>query len=174
MPIALELRRVCKRFGAGAGRCVIYADVLRDVDLTVHAGDAVAVIGERGSGKSTLLLCAAGLAAPESGEIGWFGDRSRAAAARRAIYHSTRADLLRVTPPTEQRVHLVDTPASRGDGEDLAAWIAQRRRDGDAVVVATEDAGRACELASRAFMLRDGRLQSVANVRSRVAEGAAP
>lgn len=43
--------------------------VLRGVDLTVHAGEIAAVVGENGSGKSTFLRICAGLVAPDSGEV---------------------------------------------------------------------------------------------------------
>jgi putative ABC transport system ATP-binding protein len=43
--------------------------VLRDVSLSLAAGDYVAVMGESGVGKSTLLNLIAGLDRPDSGEI---------------------------------------------------------------------------------------------------------
>ncbi|MCL5994949.1 MAG: energy-coupling factor ABC transporter ATP-binding protein, partial [Chloroflexi bacterium] len=43
--------------------------VLRDVNLTVGAGEVVALMGHNGAGKSTLLKCAVGLLKPTSGDI---------------------------------------------------------------------------------------------------------
>ncbi|HEX4815256.1 MAG TPA: heme ABC exporter ATP-binding protein CcmA [Nonomuraea sp.] len=47
--------------------------VLRALDLTVAAGETVAVVGPNGSGKSTLLRCLAGLQPAASGEVLVFG-----------------------------------------------------------------------------------------------------
>ncbi|NMM81379.1 phosphonate ABC transporter ATP-binding protein [Acidovorax sp. SRB_14] len=54
MTIALRIQQLNKHFANGK-------HALRDIDLTVHAGEMVALIGASGSGKSTLLRHVAGL-----------------------------------------------------------------------------------------------------------------
>lgn len=49
--------------------------ILRDIHLTVKAGESLAVLGPSGSGKSTLLGLLAGLDRPTAGEIAMFGKR---------------------------------------------------------------------------------------------------
>lgn len=54
----------------------VYGDLpaLEPVDLTVEAGESLALIGHNGSGKSTLLRMVAGLLEPSDGEVeiaGW-------------------------------------------------------------------------------------------------------
>jgi branched-chain amino acid transport system ATP-binding protein len=54
-----------ERVSAGYGRL----NVLRDVDLVVPEGSAVALLGANGAGKSTLLLTAAGQVRPTRGHV---------------------------------------------------------------------------------------------------------
>lgn len=60
-PVVLRLRQVSERYGRRT--------VLRDVDLTLHAGEVAAVVGANGSGKSTLLGICAGTARASSGVV---------------------------------------------------------------------------------------------------------
>ena len=46
---------------------------LRDIDLTVTAGERIAVVGANGSGKSSLLSVAGGLETPGAGSVRFFG-----------------------------------------------------------------------------------------------------
>ena len=57
----LELRGVHKSFGTNS--------VLDGVDLAVHTGEAIAIIGPSGTGKSTILRLICGLIAPDVGEV---------------------------------------------------------------------------------------------------------
>jgi len=64
--VLLEARGISKRFGSDT--------VLKNVDLTVHDGEVLVVIGPSGSGKSTLLRCLNYLSPPDEGRI-WFDGR---------------------------------------------------------------------------------------------------
>ncbi|WP_017587861.1 ATP-binding cassette domain-containing protein [Nocardiopsis ganjiahuensis] len=63
----IELRDVTFGYPSGEG-CA-----LRDVNLTLHRGRTVALVGENGSGKSTLAKLLSGLYSPQRGSVCWDG-----------------------------------------------------------------------------------------------------
>lgn len=60
---ALVGRGLCQSFGV--------RQVLRGVDLELHQGEVLAIVGVSGSGKSTLLYALAGLRRPQEGLVTW-------------------------------------------------------------------------------------------------------
>lgn len=61
----MKLRGVSKQFGA--------VSALTDIDLEIHAGEVVALVGDNGAGKSTLVKVLAGVHQPTAGTIEFMG-----------------------------------------------------------------------------------------------------
>ncbi|WP_406444356.1 ATP-binding cassette domain-containing protein [Streptomyces sp. NBC_00631] len=64
-PPLLALHGVCRRFGV--------VEVLRDIELEIHAGEVLALLGDNGAGKSTLVKVISGVAPADKGSIEWEG-----------------------------------------------------------------------------------------------------
>lgn len=76
MPI-LEVEGLSKSYGA--------SEVLHDVNLSIEAGEFVAIVGFSGSGKTTLIGAIAGLLSPDAGEVRVKGRKVESAGQDRGV-----------------------------------------------------------------------------------------
>ena len=65
--LLLRMSGVSKQFGA--------VTALGDIELEVHAGEVVALVGDNGAGKTTLVKVLAGVHQPTSGTIEYLGEK---------------------------------------------------------------------------------------------------
>jgi putative ABC transport system ATP-binding protein len=70
----LAMKKICKSYFLSSSQL----KVLRDIDLSINAGQYIAIMGPSGSGKSTLLNLLGCLDKPTSGEY-WLGEKNVAA-----------------------------------------------------------------------------------------------
>ncbi len=73
------------------------AAVIRNLDLTVDAGEVVALLGANGAGKTTTLRVISGLVRPMSGRVAFGGQ-----------------DMARISPTKRARLGIVHVPEGRG------------------------------------------------------------
>ena len=114
-----------KTYASGSGE----VQALADVSLTVTRGEFVTVIGPSGCGKTTLLRLAAGLAAPDGGQISVYGEPVARAVAEKQIGFVPQSPALlpwrtvldNVTFPLQ--VNRRHTPAVRPDPRELLAAL---------------------------------------------------
>ncbi len=79
----LQVENLVKSYGTGEG--TVYA--LNGVDLQIHFGEMLAVVGASGSGKSTLLHMIGGMDNPTSGSVSFKGTNiSKFSAKQKAEY----------------------------------------------------------------------------------------
>ena len=70
MSSLLQVRDLYKSYGSGPGT----VEVLKGIDLTVEAGDTVALVGPSGAGKSTLLHIMGTIDRPSTGAVLFDGE----------------------------------------------------------------------------------------------------
>jgi energy-coupling factor transport system ATP-binding protein len=123
-------------------------DVLRGIDLTIRAGERVALMGRNGAGKSTLLRCLAGIVDPVRGKFEVLrgialltqnpsdylvrervgdelpGDGGLAALRVVGLEHTIEADPRDLSGGERQRLALAIALAGRTEGEELPGLVA--------------------------------------------------
>ncbi|MEM1080865.1 MAG: ABC transporter ATP-binding protein [Pseudomonadota bacterium] len=107
--------------------------VLDGLDLTLGAGDSLAIMGASGSGKSTLLHLAAGMDLPDQGRIEVFGEAVNALVEpERTRFRATRMGLV------FQDYNLIDS-LTAWENIELALWLTgQTHRRSDIHALADE------------------------------------
>lgn len=156
--LILSLRNICKNFGAVAA--------LTDIDLDVHAGEVIALVGDNGAGKSTLVKVLSGVHQPTSGTIQFKGE---------PVTISGPSDALRLGIATVYQdlalCENLDVVANLFLGHEMNAWHL------DEVAMEVRAWGLLNELAARIPSVREtvaslsgGQRQTVAIARSLLLE----
>lgn len=152
-PAALiELNRVARSFDGGAVVAV------REVSLSVVAGDCISIVGPSGSGKSTLIQLMSGMDSPTSGTVAWNGN----VVADRRQWTRLRASEIGVV---FQDFLLLPNLTS---AQNVAIAIADRAGARDKALAALERVGLAHRANHRPQQLSGGERQRVAVARGLV------
>lgn len=139
--------------------------LLDDVDISISAGEFVALVGPNGSGKSTLLRLLLGLEQPDSGEVRLFGQPPDELDERWRIgFVPQRLMLARDLPASVEEVVAAGRIARTG------WWRRLRPDDRVAVDAAIEAVGLADRRGERVGLLSGGQQQRVLIAKALAAE----
>jgi lipoprotein-releasing system ATP-binding protein len=160
----LQARDISKNYSMGAARI----QVLKGVNLSVAAGEFIAVTGASGSGKSTLLHILGALDSPDRGRVEFDGCRLDAmTASQRDCYRNKGVGFV------FQFYHLLDElsvvenamlPAMAGTS--ILGWLNIRKSVKKRAIDLLERLGLGDRLAHRPWQLSGGERQRVAIARA--------
>ena len=149
---ALSVRAVTKSFSRGLTRAPSRTIAVESIDLDVHPGELIAVVGGPGAGKTTLLQCLCGLLRPDTGQIKSFGEPVRAGYPSPGIAYVSSNPVFYpfLTPYDIVMRAMARDPVSRPSGEAATEMLASLDLEGTAslrMVALTAEASRRVSIA---------------------------